>query len=619
MEDRIKPWSLRRMKEAVSAHHIAADRARKLSNQCRDLYHSDPWTKEEREEFKSRGMAPSDYNFVQRGVNFLMGLEQSRRTDPKAYPQSENHEDAAEIATDILRTEVERLNFDRRKSLGFRDLLIEDAVAAFVGVEPSANGAQYDNSFERIAPEDFVYDPLSRENNFSDAGWLGIARFFDLDYALEHFAGDDSEKRKVILASQNTGGAELASIRDHEQERMRWFDSEQERVFIVQLYYRLGGEWVEATFTSQGELSHQWSPYLDQYGKTRCPIIARSLYVDREGVRHGRVKSMIGPQLEINKRMSRMLWLLSTKQMRVGPAVDVEQARSEASKPDGIFVGDQNDIELISHTQDIAHHAQLLQQNIGFMELQGPNRALQGRGVENQSGRAIQAQQQSGLMEENEPFDMLRDWALECYRALWMNCQQFWTEERTILVTERDDAYQFLHVNQPMTDEMGYPLINPMTGQVALQNPITEMHVDIRVDAGPDTVTLKAEQREQLLQLLQIYGAEAIPPQVAFEFFELTSETRKKIQDAMTGGDDPEAQRMRQLQQQVQEMMQQLQLQAAQLDNADKQAEIEETRAKAQKLYTEIQGMQAKLTGQHPDQIMDAIKTRADLERVAAA
>lgn len=601
----LQPWSLVQLKNSVFSSHMSADTARKLAVRCRRYYHGDQWDEDHLKTLEDREQAPITNNLIERAVNFLMGLEQSRRADPKAYPESERHEAAAEVATDILRSEAQRLDFDRIKSRAFRDMLIENACGVQCIVRPSEDGQRYENHLIRIEPEDLIYDPMSRELDFSDAGFIGVGRFYNLDYALATF-GQTEEQRNMITQSKNLGSGEMGSHHDHRQERkFRWFDSIDSRVYISQVYYQLGGEWIEATFCAGGILSEQWSPYRTQSGKTRCPIVARSLYIDLEGNRHGRVKSMLSPQDEINQRLSRMLFLLSAKQIFYdrGSGFDPEVLRREIHRPTGVIPTDGppgESVQVVQHFQDIQHHSILLQEAKGFINLQGPNAALQGRGVESQSGRAIQAQQQAGLMEESEPFDNIRDWALDVYRALWMNCRQFMSEERTILITEREDAYEFVKLNQEVVNEFGEV--------VQVINRVAEMDVAIRVSTGRDAVTLMTEQREQLIQVLQIYGPQVIPPEVALKFFELSQEVRKEIEDALTGGDDPEAQQRRAIAQQLQEMMRRFEVQKAELENQKTGAEVQDTLAEMEKTIAETQEIRARLNGLHPQQMIDAAK-----------
>ena len=121
-----------------------------------------------------------------------------------------------------------------------------------------------------------------------------------------------------------------------------WADYKRRRVRVCEHYYRDGEGWKFCIFTKGGfVVAPQASPYLGEDDQPECPIKAVSLYVDRDNNRYGEVRTMIGPQDEINKRRSKALHLINQRQVRVSPAVanDPNEVRKELARPDGVFVG----------------------------------------------------------------------------------------------------------------------------------------------------------------------------------------------------------------------------------------------------------------------------------------
>jgi hypothetical protein len=56
---------------------------------------------------------------------------------------------------------------------------------------------------------------------------------------------------------------------------------------VVEIYHRDGTGWNRCVFHAGGILEAGPSPYTDEKGKTECPIVAQSCYVDRENNRMG--------------------------------------------------------------------------------------------------------------------------------------------------------------------------------------------------------------------------------------------------------------------------------------------------------------------------------------------
>ena len=76
--------------------------SRYLSERDRDYYDSKQWTADEEAEMERRSQPIITINRIKPKVDFLLGMERSQRTAPKAFPRTPVHEDASEAATDGL-------------------------------------------------------------------------------------------------------------------------------------------------------------------------------------------------------------------------------------------------------------------------------------------------------------------------------------------------------------------------------------------------------------------------------------------------------------------------------------------------------------------------------------
>lgn len=138
----------------------------------RDYYDGKQWTSDEAQVLKDRKQAAIVINRIAPKVDFLIGLEQQARTDPKAYPRTPKHEQGAEAATDALRYLEEVNNLDHMLSDGFGELVIEGTEAYLVGIERRRGTAM--PIVQRIPWDRFYHDPRSRMPDFSDAAYLGL-------------------------------------------------------------------------------------------------------------------------------------------------------------------------------------------------------------------------------------------------------------------------------------------------------------------------------------------------------------------------------------------------------------------------------------------------------------
>jgi hypothetical protein len=338
---------------------------------------------------------------------------------------------------------------------------------------------------------------------------------------------------------------------------------------------------------------------VDEKGIPQCDLIGTSAYIDRENNRYGVVRRMISPQDEINKRRSKALHLLNSRQVIAdkGAVDDREQARREMARPDGyVEVNGGMRFETADGIALAAGQFNLLQEAKAEIDASGVNPAIEGD-ASAPSGRAQEMMMASGLAEMAGVFEALRDWSWEVYRQVWFRIRQYWTDEKWIRVTDDERNMRWVAINRPMTqadlmieqaEQSGQPLdqqqiaqlrSDPMMQQVSVQNPLGELDVDLILEDGPDSVNLQSEQYQSLIELKKADPA-SIPTRMIIEASSLRNKDQI-LEHLDSGGIPPQVQQqMQEMQQALQQAQQAVQeseqkAQEAQADNAIKAAELQ--------------------------------------------
>jgi len=252
-------------------------------------------------------------------------------------------------------------------------------------------------------------------------------------------------------------------------------------------------------------------------------MILQSAYIDRDGNRYGEPRFMIENQDAINKRESKMLHLVSQRQTfgnkRAFPD-GVKAQKSELAKPDG-HVELSGNAEFgrdfgILPTGDMAQGQFQLLQEAKQSVLQNGTATFQGSpGAENQSGKAVIAQQNGQQIEINPLADGKRQWELRVYRAWWNRLKQFWTEERWIRVTDNENNAKFVGLNRKVKVrevlEENNEQIEPefandprLEATARIDNKVSEIDVDIIIEDSPDIVTIQQEEFRNLIDLANV-------------------------------------------------------------------------------------------------------------------
>jgi hypothetical protein len=637
-----KDW----VRDAEDAH----TEARKLSHRDRDWYDNfddTQWDEKEKQILQRRGQPIVTMNRIKRKINFLCGIEQKSRTDPKAYARKPQNADQAQVATDVLDYIENTIRFDKVASQAFKCLSIDGISAVDVCYE-KGKGA-YGITPKEIDFDQFFYDPRSRQPDFADARFIGYHNWYDEEDALEMF--DTEEAESAIKGSNNSETSTDQGYDDKPTFSWSSGSGKRQRVRIACMYWKNGeGVWCYTYFCGGGIIEEGVSKYLNAEKEPDCPIIAASAYVTRENERYGAVRDMISPQSEMNYRRSMALFLMKNRRVwsQQGVFGKDQNVKEEVARADAHLIANgQYGTEwgFIESASEIGQNFELLQDAKAEIDAQGPNAGLQGRGVENQSGIAIQAQQNAGLAEENTLFDTHNDWKLRVYRAFWARAKQFWKEEIWLRIADADEegGARFTPLNQPAQPQMpgmggpqpmqpqgmpqpgmgmpgqppqGMPQMPPqqpqgdpmammaMMGgggqmqppQPSIMNSLAEMDVDIIIEAAPDMLSLQHEEYAKLTEMVK--AGLPVPPDVILEASQIRD--KKKLVQRMKedGGLQAKlqqaAKQIEEMTRVIEQMQQAMQQKPQEPTSALDQARIQEMMQKAMREDRKLQLEEAK-------------------------
>lgn len=551
----------------------ATQEARSRSERDRDYYDGKQWTSEEVATLKARGQPAIAFNVIKSRVEFLLGLEKQQRRDPKAYYRNDPDQPAADAFTAGLRYAADSADFPAKRSRAWKNMVVE----GYGGVELYAAPDAIDYALKiNVIPWDrIVYDPHSAQEDFSDARYLGQVLWMDLEEAVEKYG----EQARAILENTLTEGSRAGETYDDRPKWSIWSDPKRKRVRVVSLWHKEAGRWQWCEFTKAGELSYGESPYQTKDGESLCPLILESAHIDRENNRYGEVRHLVDPQDEVNKRRSKALHQSVSRGVVAdhGAVEDVGKTRKELARPDFyVEVMPGAKFEVVDGIQLAAGQAALLNDAMSYIAQAGPNSALLGKGTEDQSGRAIEAQQAGGMVEMGDLLDALRRFDQRVFQMLANMMQQFWTAERWIRVTDDELSPQAVGLNVAEVDEYGNP--------VGQQNAVAEMDVDVIIADAENVIAMQGETYQAFMQVLPMLAQ--MPPALAKMAISinpaLKSTQKRELMEALDGMGQPNPMAEEQ----------------AQMARAKAQADIENTQAQA--FQRAMQGEAAAMRASQP-------------------
>lgn len=485
----------------------------------RRYYHGSQWTAEQIKALNKRRQPVVTYNRVGRKINAVVGLLERQRQDPRGFPRTPKHEEGAEVATAVLRYVCDEQLWPAKSSYGGTTAAVDGIGFIEINLTQGDVG-DVDIALEDGDPSSFFYDPRSLKADFSDARYMGVGKWADLDATIALFP----DQAEALRASVETGG-ELTSDPDSDK---KWFMEVggNKQVRLIDHWYMVGNKWKWCIYTGSVMLAEGDAYIQDEKKRDICKYIAFSANVDQDGDRYGFIRNMKSSQDEINQRRSKGLHQLNTRRMIIqkGTGDDIEKLRTEAARPDGVieYVGDNKpEFDDAAKAQELQGQLAFLEDAKNEIENYGFNPALVGQGVDQLSGRAIQLQQQAGIAELGPYLLAYKNWKLRVYRAIWNAVQQHWTAERWIRVTDNDGLAEFFAINQQQ--------FNPQTMQNEIVNALGSLDVDIIIDEGPDTINMQQDAYDTLSIMAQ--KGQQLPPELLIELSPLAGSVKKKALD----------------------------------------------------------------------------------------
>ena len=484
---------------------------------ARRYYHGAQWTDAQIKILKKRKQPISTVNRIGRKIDGVVGLLERLRQDPKAFPRTPGQEQGADIATAVIRYALDSQEWKPKSAEIARDGAIEGIGGLEINLAQGDSQDPNDRDIELdiVEPESFFYDPRSKRADFSDARYMGVGKWMDIDLAKEMFPDKADEIEQSI-----DNDSELSTNPDNEN---KWFNSDRKHIRLVDCWYKHNGEWCWSIFTGAVVLMDGKSYLIDEKNKTQCKYIMYSGSVDHDGDRYGFVRNMKSSQDSINFKEAKLNHILASRRLIMSNAAvkDVETARKEWARTDGvIIVNPGGEVKADDQSFDFAGWSKLLVDSKQEIEGFGPNPQLLGQGSEQQSGRAISLLQQAGIAELGPYIQGFKGWKVRVYRAVLNAIQRHWTAERYIRVTDDDGLAQFIQINGLQVD--------PVTGHPNIVNAIGSLDVDVIIDEGPDSINMMADTYDALIAMASS-GAQ-VPPQVLIELSPgIDGRTKKKL------------------------------------------------------------------------------------------
>jgi hypothetical protein len=570
---------------------LAHERDRQSANRVEmardhDFYDGLQWTEADAQVLSDRGQAPLVFNQVKVAVDWLLGSEKRNRVDWRVLPREEDDFEMATVKTKVLKyvSDVNLLPFARSQAFA------EAAIAGMSWLEDSLNSdATGDILYSGYESwRNCLGDSHSRRLDYKDGRYHFRWKVMDLDVAQAMF-----KTRKGQLAKAAMSASQIASELDKELWYLgenlsettmnasgdRAYNSDintgnnrRTRVRVFECWYKMpeevqtvsGGTFHGEKFDPQhaGMAKSIDQGYAEVIKSTRLvmkviffterDVLAMGdspfkhndfpftpVYCFRRGrdmAPYGYVRNMRDAQDDLNKRMSKSLFLLSVNQIITEVnAFDtegeytLENAIENASNPQGVFVlkDGNKKFEIRRDFAEINGQHQQIELDMRFMQTgSGITDELLGRKTNAVSGKAVEARQDQGSMTTSGIFDTYRLAINISGQKQLSNSEKFYSTPKVIRLTQwapsvpdqptpenpkpAGTGLDWVRINQPEVQPDGsVRFLNDMTASVA----------DFIVDEQDFRANMRQAMFESLSAMLDTIGK--FSPQFAVSMLDM--------------------------------------------------------------------------------------------------
>jgi hypothetical protein len=244
-------------------------------------------------------------NRIVRKIDAVVGLVEKLRQDPKAYPRTPQHDKGAELATAVLRYVLDRSDWKSKSTRVSRIGAIDGISGVEFDLEQGDHGDP-ELAIHLVYADTYFYDPRSFDEGFTDARFMGVAKWVDVELAKE-LVPDKADEIDGLIET----GTDLTTQADTDKEKS-WVNVSEKRVRLIDHWYIKGGEWKWCLYIGNTMLMQGVSPFRDEKGKTIPRFRMFSASVDHDGDRYGFIRNLKSAQDEINHRRSKALHNLNS-------------------------------------------------------------------------------------------------------------------------------------------------------------------------------------------------------------------------------------------------------------------------------------------------------------------
>ena len=510
---------------------------RKDNQRIFEYLDGEQWSDGERYTIENRGQQPIVINTILPTVDMVCAVASQQQADIQVIGRENSDENMASMLTHLLKHVLDTCHFDYQEKIGIRESYIGGRSWFELGIFTDERGKDL-IKIDHVPWEHVYLDPFSRKADASDARFIIKTKWVDRDAVKILFP--EAEHMIDSVFEDDYKGQEYEAQTDSSGRSNLYWDAKSNRVRICECYYKnpervkikvlddhTGKEvtkeiirdvlhfviFSDEIILSGSANNHSVNkPPLDINEYPLVPMFCRR---DRNGRPAGIVKNLMDLQDQINKLNSKFIWTLASNRiiMEDGAVKDIEVAREEYQRPDGIVVlnsGGLNKIRVDEKYRDLSY----MSNHLNFLlateqRISGVNDSMLGLGGTNERSGVMQSTRisQGASMQTSILENMF--YARECIaRVVLKLVGKYYTDYRVMQVTEPNGQRVNYEFNARQAE------VDPATGEVResiLHQIENILYYDVILKRVQPFTSIKERQMQIFAEVLK---TGTLPPEI---------------------------------------------------------------------------------------------------------
>jgi len=530
---------LERLESMFTASHSFDQEWRDRAKVWYEYYIGEQWTGEEKASLVERGQAISTYNHIKPSIDAIIGGERGNRPEIKMVGRTLDDQRIAETKTSLYKFITYNSDSDNELDKALLDTYVTGRGWKKIEPREDASTGEMDLYQEYVDYRNMFVDGMSKRDDLRDSRYIHNAVFVDEDVL------------QAMYPDYVAASGEVDFFDGSSDENIWVSDFDRTRVRLIETWYRDENGDVNSAIWVKGQILKE---YKKPYDMNDFPFVQITLNRDLENLPFGLVKTMVSPQDEVNKRHSKALHYLNSKQvfMEEDAVANVNDARKTLALPNGVTIFNEGALRdgrvIVQDNLALADtHTRLMEvAKNEILTLVGLNAGYMGQSSSGESGTKTSLNIQQAQNVLIPVFQKIRSARHREAKITMALSREFYTTERVIRITKENGEYAFMPINSIEEDEVG--VLHAM-------NSITDDDVDIIIADAPPSLN-DAQEQFDLLMRMQQNTSTPIPPEILMRYSNIKD--KHKLAAELEQYNNLQAQ-LQQASQQMEQMAQEIQ------------------------------------------------------------